>query len=339
MIFSTNGEIGGRAPRVAGRIVLGTAIMASSAASAEPPKRDPAAAEALFRSGRDLIAAGNYVEGCPKFDASFALDPSIGSLLNIAKCHEHEGKIASAWADYQQALALNRDTHGAERQARLEKIARDRIAALEPRLPKLQITVAQPPIGLKVLRDSREMPVASLGEALPMDPGQHEVSASAPGYRTETRSVALEEGKTAALEIALVIALVKEVKAAPPARGGVPVWAWVTGGAGIALVSASIYFLTQDLAAIRELKSHCSPIADGNWFCKQDYDPAADNARKNRSLGLFIGLGSAGVIAIGAAVVGIAQARRAREPPAAASVSISPWAGSQGGGIVAQGGF
>jgi hypothetical protein len=329
-----------RSPRVVRGLALGMAVvLSSSAARAEPPKRDPAAAEVLFRSGRDLVAKGNHAEGCAKFDASFALDPSTGTLLNIAKCHERDGKLVSAWADYQRALTLNIATQGAERRAGLERIAKEGIAALEPRLPKVRIAIADPPAGLKVLRDGSEMPTASLGEALPMDPGKHEVSASAPGYRTETREVELGEGKTATLEIALVKEGERGGEAAPPARGGVPVWAWVTGGAGIALSGASIYFLTEDLAAISELKSQCSTNAAGDWSCKPGYDPAADNARKNRSLGLFIGLGSAGVIAIGTAVVGIAQARRAYTPPAAASVSLSPWAGPQGAGIVAQGGF
>jgi hypothetical protein len=341
MISSTRGEVGVRSPRVAGRLVLGMAVVLSSpAARAEPLKRDSAAAEVLFRSGRDLVAKGNYAEGCAKFNASFALDPSTGTLLNIAKCHEHDGKLVSAWADYQQALALNKETQGVERRAGLESIAKEGIAALEPRLPRLRIAIADPPAGLQVLRDGSEMPKASLGEALPMDPGKHEVSASASGYRTETRTVTLEEGKTAALEIALVRERERRAEAAPPPpRGGVPMWAWVTGGAGIALTGAGIYFLTQDLAAISELKSHCFTNADGDWFCKPGYDPAADNARKNRSLGLFIGLGSAGMIATGAAVVGMAQARRTHRPPASASLSISPWAGPQGAGIVAQGGF
>jgi hypothetical protein len=340
MISSTRDEVEVRLPRVAGCLGLGMAVaLSSSAARAEPPKRDRAAAEVLFRSGRDLVAKGNYTEGCAKFDASFALDPSTGTLLNIAKCHERDGKLVSALADYQQAVTLNVETRGAERRAGLESLAKEGIAALEPRLPKLRIAIADRPAGLKVLRDGIEMPVASLGETLPMDPGKHEVSASAPGYRITTREVELEEGKTAALEIALVKEVKRGGEAAPPARGGVPVWTWVTGGAGIALVGASIYFLTEDLAAISELKSQCFTNAAGDWFCKPGYDPAADNAHKNRSLGLFIGLGSVGVIAIGTAVVGIARARRTHEPPAAASVSFSPWAGPQGAGIVAQGGF
>jgi tetratricopeptide (TPR) repeat protein len=336
MISSTRGEVRVRSPRVAERLGLGMAIvLCSSAARAAPPKRDPAAAEVLFRSGRDLVAKGNYAEGCAKFDASFALDPSTGTLLNIAKCHERDGKLVSALADYQQALTLNVETREAERRAGLESLAKEGIAALEPRLPKLRIAIADRPAGLKVLRDGSEIPAASLGEALPMDPGKHEVSASAPGYRTTTREVELEEGKTVALEIALV----KGSEAAPPERGGVPVWAWVTGGAGIALAGASIYFLTEDLAAIGELRSQCTTDPDGHSFCKPGYDPAADNARKNRSFGLFIGLGSAGLIAVGAAIVGIAQAPPAHKPPAAASVSLAPWVGPQSAGIAVHGGF
>jgi hypothetical protein len=124
-------------------------------------------------------------------------------MINIAKCHEHEGKLATAWGDYQRSLTLNHETEGDDRRGELEAIAKQGLAALDPRVPKLRVLVAAPPPGLAIQRDGQAFPAAALGEPLPADPGTHEVSASAPGHRPETRSILLEEGKTTTVEIAL----------------------------------------------------------------------------------------------------------------------------------------
>lgn len=317
---------------------LGAAlVLAPRAARAQPPPRDSAAAEALFRDARELVGQGRHAEGCPKFEASFALDPSTGTLLNIAKCHEHDGKLATAWADYTQALVLNLETKGDERQRALEQIAKQALADLAPRVPKLRVAVSRPVPGLRVLRDGEELPAATLGEALPVDPGSHEVRASAPGYLAETQAVVLAEGKTEVVEIALV--------AEPIPKSGAPGWAWASGAVGVALAGAGVFFLTQDLAAINALRANCYVYPDGSSSCKPGYAFQGDNARKDRSFGLFLGLSSAGVIGIGAAVVGLVWPSPTRKPALASGassappVSVTPFFGPGGGGLVLHGGF
>src|SRR6185312_10516239 len=115
--------------------VLAALVLGSAGAAAQPAD-DEVAAAALFRAGRELVAAGDYAAGCPKFEASLKLHASASTLLNIARCHEHEGRLATAWLDYQRGLSLNRGTSGAERQRELEEVARAALAALEPRVPK-----------------------------------------------------------------------------------------------------------------------------------------------------------------------------------------------------------
>src|SRR5262249_21779152 len=102
--------------------------------------------------------------------------------------------------------------------------------------------------------------------------------------------------------------------------------------------AASAYFLADDLAAIKALRSNCSTV-QGRPFCTPPYKPDSDNARKNRGFGLFVGLGGAGVIAIGAAVVGITRAPSAKKPSASAGLAVFPWIGPAGVGAVVTGGF
>jgi hypothetical protein len=208
------------APARAGVAVAVAILLTSPAALAQPVTKDRAAAEALFKEARDLVKAGSWAAACPKFEASLALSPSASAMLNIAKCHEHDGKLATAWSDYDRALTLNGETEGEERRAELEAIAKQGLAALEPRVPKLRIVVTDPTPGLTIRRDGQELPAAALGEALPADPGPHEVSAGAPGRRSETRSAILEEGKTTTIEIARM-PVPLSVQAAPTRSLGV----------------------------------------------------------------------------------------------------------------------
>ena len=141
-----------------------------------------AAAEALFKQARDLMAKGQYAEACPKFAESERLDPAPGTLLNLATCYEKGGQIASAWVTYKEAASSARKANQEDR----ARMARDKAAQLEPRLPTLTIVVptnAQRS-DLSLKRDGEIVGHAEWGVAIPVDPGTHVVEASAPGAKT-----------------------------------------------------------------------------------------------------------------------------------------------------------
>src|SRR5580698_2670520 len=91
---------------------------------------DQAAAEALFKQGRDLMASGQYAEACPKLAESERLDPAPGTLLNLATCYERNGQVASAWVTYKEAATVARKADQPER----AQLARRKAAELEPKL-------------------------------------------------------------------------------------------------------------------------------------------------------------------------------------------------------------
>jgi tetratricopeptide (TPR) repeat protein len=143
-------------------------------------RADPAAAEVLFRDGRALLELGEVTRACEKLEASNTLDPSAGTLLNLAACRLKQGKTATAWAHFVAAerLALN--------QGRSEQAAeaKQRALELEPQLSTLTLLAPHAPSGLEVRRGGQVVQPASLGTAVPVDPGRIVIEAGAPGYET-----------------------------------------------------------------------------------------------------------------------------------------------------------
>src|SRR5258708_17552643 len=92
---------------------------------------DRATAQALFDQAKQLATSGKYADACPKFEESERLDPGIGTQFQLASCYEHVGRIASAWTLFLDVASAARGMKQPER----EKVARERAAALEGRIP------------------------------------------------------------------------------------------------------------------------------------------------------------------------------------------------------------
>ncbi len=206
---------------------------------------DLATAQALFEAARVAVGHGDYAGACPKFAESQRLDPAPGTLLNLADCEEHLGHLARAWDAWHEGIAL------LPRADERLPPARQRAQALESRLPRLLLRLdpGAPPT-TKVRCDDTEIGTASLGVALPVDPGQHVVRAEAAGRAPSSIDVTLAEGETRSLEVApgLPVAPPPEKTLtpapapilAPPSApesarsgSGLRVTGWVIGGVGV----------------------------------------------------------------------------------------------------------
>src|SRR5688572_19445665 len=159
--------------------LLGTLTFARIA-EAQPSGTDIATAQALFDEGKKLMADGKYGDACPKLMESQRLDPGGGTLLAIALCHEGEGKTATAWADFNIALTEARKDKRTER----ENAAVEHIKTLEAKLTRVRVVVTKKVDGLEVRRDGTLLGAAQWGTPLPVDPGDHEFEAKAPGRVT-----------------------------------------------------------------------------------------------------------------------------------------------------------
>lgn len=140
-----------------------------------------ALAEQLFREGQSLMTEEKYELACPKLAESQRLDPTTGTLLNLAVCHEKAGMLASAWNEYNEVVAR------AKKDGRQDRVdyAKKRLEEVEPLLSRLTIDVPEAARvdGLTLTFDGTEVRRAAFGVALPVDPGKHEITASAPGKK------------------------------------------------------------------------------------------------------------------------------------------------------------
>jgi hypothetical protein len=164
-------------------LALGSAWVSPALAQAG----DAALAESLFREGKRLSAEHKYDEACPKFAESYKIDHGLGTLLNLATCHESEGKPASAWAEFSEASSQAKRQGDADR----AQLADDHMRALEPKLAHLSIGVAPGAgvPGLVIKFDSNEVSSAALGVQFPVDPGKHLLEAAAPGKQPYAQSI------------------------------------------------------------------------------------------------------------------------------------------------------
>jgi hypothetical protein len=280
---------------------------------------DPVA-QALFQDGRDLVDKGQWDAGCTKFDASMLLYPAASTLLNIARCHEHKQKLASAWSAYKRVQVLNRETMGEERRRAIDEMVTAQIAALTPRVPKIKLSLKHDAPGLSIRKDGESLPAAVIGTEVPVDVGEHEILAEAPGRIPFRERFEIKEGRLH--EIAIDLAIEGEPGSS---EGGarVPAWAWVSGGGGLVLLGLAAGFRVdqafveghQNGACGGDLKHGCPP--------KNEYDPAPDNARKKLDFGLSVGFGVAGAVALAASIYGIVRGTTKPSPGPVAAVIVT----------------
>ena len=185
--------------RTALAIVLLLLTLARESRAADPLEDfpDPAEAQHLVLEARALIGSSSYADACPKLEQSVRLVPDVDTQFELADCNERVGKLATAWTDFVTVAEKSRAASRADR----EKAARKRARALEPRLPKLVIDIPDAPAGLEVRCDGVRVDPADLGAAIPVDPGKHRITATAPGRQRWVTTVQSGERTTSRVEL------------------------------------------------------------------------------------------------------------------------------------------
>lgn len=255
--------------------------LTTSAATAQSPSDSSALARELFAHGRTLMDTGDYAGACAKFAESQRLNPGGGTLLNLALCNEKQGKTATAWALFNQAIVLARRDGRSDR----EVFAKEHVDALAPSLSRLVIHVpkgARAP-GLTLKLNGVEIGAAAWGTALPVDPGRQEISLSAPAKLPRSFSAEVA-GDGARVE--LTVDKLADAPRPPPARrkdaddrrAATPervLWPYWT--------AAGVFGVAAGVLTVKAYRSHTDAEDERDRFgvTGGEYDSAREQAQKD----------------------------------------------------------
>jgi hypothetical protein len=260
-------------------VVAAAALAVARPASAEPNDLQIERADELFAEAKALEAT-NLPEACNKFAQSLRYNPAaIGTLLNVALCDEKLGRIASAVLKFTEARDRSREQNLTEHQ----RAAEDHLATLQPRVPHLAIRLTEQLSDTKVLVDDRVIDPDALGD-VPLDPGPHTVTVSAPDRIPHRAQVAIEPAEHKAI---VIPALARSVIVTSSWRRIGQITA-ITGGAafgtsiGLALYGRHLYRQQFD-------QQHCTSRPGGVTLCDDIGQPRTDKARTYGNVATVVG--------------------------------------------------
>jgi len=315
---------------------------------------DPAAAREQLKQGYALKEAGRYEEAIPHLLESERLDPQPKTLINLAECQGKTGLLVEA----EENLVAARDMATRPDQAVLRDIAVKRLAALEPRLPRLRISTATDAgaLHLEVARDGTALGTVSLGTPLPANPGKHVVVVRAQGRAERSFEVTLAEGEQMDLVVSAGEPLASPAappavsfgapspapvgptdvpaahgETAAPARPGARrTLALVTGGAGVAALATGTVFALVSMYEYSQSDDGC----DAQNRCHPDAYVARQHSLQHGDFAT--GFMVAGAALVGGGIVLWLTAPVDRSPDAA-RVALAPAATPSGASLTLEG--
>lgn len=152
----------------------------------------PGEASRLFQDGRAAFAQADYERASSFFEQSYRLDPTLGTLINLAVCEEKLGKLSAALAHLEQARAA------ADAEDRRRPLVEERITQLDARIPRLKVersAVMDDRVAISL--DEKPLAPSEIGATMRIDPGRHILDCTGPRGERCTNVFSLKEGETA----------------------------------------------------------------------------------------------------------------------------------------------
>jgi len=280
------------------------ALAVAGRASADPV--DATEAGEIFLRGRELAKRGQFAEACELFTRSYALEPALGTALNLADCLERQGQLRRAWTLFD---TVARASQSVQSRARL---ARQRADALGAKLATVIVTLRDPAAAGLVVRigDHEVTPVPQIRDMI--EPGDVELVATIPGgpvFKVTLHAVA---GATVSAEVpglaAPVELTVLQIEAPASRRRSRVYVAAGLGAGGVVGLGFALGFSLAARSVYNEAFQHGCSHAAGGVVCVTLPGGASEGSRMIHLAGkradLATGFGISGLVlaAAGAAV-------------------------------------
>ncbi len=310
-------------------------------APAEPPPaappagaaEDPAAADALFKQAKALMAEGKVAEACPKFQASLELQRTLGTLMNLADCVEQRGLVATAHQRWGEAIAMAKESNDPR-----VTFATERRDAVAPRVPKLVLDVVRGPEELTISLAGKAVPPGRYGLPIEIDPGEAVVEVSRGDEVLHRQSVKLVEGQTQRAPVDLD-AIAKAHPKKTTAQGPEPrpeqrIAGFVVLSVGLAAVASFAVLESVALAKRSEANDlgNCVDKNDVALCSPQGFD-LVEEAGLLAEVGQWVGLGGLAVVGVGITLVLTAPVADEEAESAPKVTAVVPWLSPEGAGV------
>ncbi|AUX46671.1 hypothetical protein SOCE26_081780 [Sorangium cellulosum] len=319
-----------RSPARARRPVALLVAVALSAASPLRASADTAesvgdveSARALFVEGSKLARQGRWEEARALYTRSLQIKPAALTWYSLGVAQKETGRLVDALASFRTFLAEPTTTTTAP----YVRPARSAVAALEQHIGRVTIAVHPGNIeGLTLAIDGAPLRGAP-DHAVEVDPGAHEIVASAPGFRPVAARFRVDGGRSVEVPITFA-AETAETAAAPadPPKGGLPPVA-DTGPAPPSRTLPIVMMGTGGALFAGGVVLGLSGLSQASGATTRG-GPEARSAQTKGIVGDV--LGGVGVATVG---VGLYLLLKQPAPSPPRSGAVTPWIGASGAGV------
>jgi hypothetical protein len=345
--------------RLGGLVVAG--LLTLSMATAAPPSfaqsdENRASARALAEQGVQAMTDKRWADAVDLLTRAESLLHAPTFLLYLGRSYAQLGKLVEAQEVYTRLVRESLVAGAPKAFVAAQTEGEKELEALRPRLPLLTIQVPGALVAVAVTMDGVPVPMALIGVAHPVDPGDHKLQATASGSDSGIVPVTIKEATAQtvtlslqpvapaqgaritpaapALDTALTPAL--DTASPPPSSPGLRTTGFVSGG--IAVVGLA-------MGTVFAIESH-SKVSDSQALCPRGTCTAAGSSQASTLRSSVDSLNSQAttfgeVSTTGFIVGGVAAAAAVtllllgnRHPSEPAAVPVSVWVAPGSAGIV-----
>jgi hypothetical protein len=187
-------------------------------AQSSPNPSDIATARTIGIEGVKLAKAGNCTAAVEKLKRAEELYHAPSILFELGKCQISLGKLVAGTENLQRVVREQLDPKAPKAFRTAQEHARSLLDTTLPRLAHLRIELEGLDGNVVPQLSVDDVPVsqAALGVERVIDPGTHEIKASAPGYKSVKMSVSVKESAHETAKIRLEVDPNAKISEPPP---------------------------------------------------------------------------------------------------------------------------
>jgi hypothetical protein len=342
---------------IAGAVASLAALTVGAPAYAQTPSaEDIAAARSLGTDGVRLAAAGNCTAAIPKLSAAEKLFHAPTTLEALGECEIAIGHLVDGTEALNRVVREPLTAASPPPFIAAKHRAEQQLSPALARIGRLRIHIAGAPLDqATVTVDDAPLPAVLIDSDRPTDPGSHRVAATAPGFETQTATVAVPEGGEASVTLELepspnaggapTATAPSGAQAPPPIpsspppapspseaapssgrpRMGLAIGSFIVGGAGIVVGSV---FGVLALGTKSSLDDACGPTKKACPVSSQGDINNLDTQARISTVGFVVG--AAGVTV---GIIALATSHRSEPRTSGQSPRVTPWIGWRSAGL------